>query len=1128
MNRKNLSIVASVFSMFVLTLWLTQDHDEAAQTASSSSEAKLVATNAKPSANPSATSGKSGNGTSSTRQHDRYATQGALTAQATSVATPPARNGANNDPSSYNSSPLQSSLQAKARVEPTPLEPRADPYALKANSGSVNVRFSVRLIGDADASTRVYLRQDGANGVIALNDRGADGDIVAGDNIHGGNIVLDTSRLQPDTCLSYIAALRDGESETVSSPLSLCISNLPVRTAASNTDNPVVFADGSKAVADEILVTALPGTKIAAIQALAASINATIVGSIPPLNLYQLKLAAPASEAQLVALVAQLNTQPEVKATSVNAVGSYASTPNDTEYGNQHGLQRVRAQDVWDNGATGNGVIVTVLDSGLDRSHPDFGVPGNCQLATDATPGVANTDCGGTNNDSLGHGTQVAGVIAAKTNNALGVAGVAHGSRIHSIQVSATAPSLVEMMQGFTDAAAYGVASVINASFAVLVSPSTNVSGLCNRINTAVLNGTNAVAVVVNAAGNSSTNDYYYPGRCNVNDLANHIGQHEMLTRKDLFITVANSASVADAACGSVGIDQRCSTSNYGAWVDIAAPGTQIRTTAIGAPQPPAGNYASPSGTSFSAPMVSGAAAILKQCGVPLDQIESKLMTGTIPSIPIVSVPFPDGSSAPRLDIYRVLAHLNRAPTSVNLTNNSLNDGTDTTTGVEVGTLTSADLDTCDKHSYTINGGADAAKFSIGGAASDRLILTDGVLNYTNQSSYTVIVHVTDFFGATHDQALTVNVAAVNHAPTISSQTFRTNEDTANSTTVGTVLASDPDSGNVLTYSITAGNTSSAFSINANTGVLSVSNSTALVYATNPTFSLTVTVTDGGGLSANATVTVNVNKAPTLSNQTFSVNESGASGTVVGTVQASDAGDTLSYSITASSPSTAFSINSSTGVVSVSNSAALVYATNPTFSLTVQVTDTGGLTASATVTVNVNPPGTPTNNAPVIANQTFVVADSAANDTAVGSVVASDPDAGDSLSFSITAGNTDSAFAINPATGVLSVSNSAAVSYTTNPTFGLTVRVTDGGGLTAAATVTVNVNAPTSPPPASGGGSPSGGGGGCSVMPVGADPDLSLILAVLGLLAYGLRRQGTIAYKSILAVAISKVTGKPV
>ena len=99
------------------------------------------------------------------------------------------------------------------------------------------------------------------------------------------------------------------------------------------------------------------------------------------------------------------------------------------------------------------------------------------------------------------------------------------------------------------------------------------------------LNTGNARAIVVNAVGNNGTNGYYYPARCN--------DFNPKLTRKDLFITVANSISstTIDPACANATtLDQRCggttiginNTSNYGPWVDIAAPGMSIRTTNAG------------------------------------------------------------------------------------------------------------------------------------------------------------------------------------------------------------------------------------------------------------------------------------------------------------------------------------------------------------------------------------------------------------------------------------------------------------------------------------------------------------------------------------------------------------------
>lgn len=700
-------------------------------------------------------------------------------------------------------STLAAAHGVSAGVEVAPLEPRAEPYALNAESGKVNVRFSVRLVGKAKPPATVYLRRSGDRKGLAMNDQGKEGDLVAKDGIHGVSIPVDVSKLKPDTCLYYEAFINIDRAEVVSSPLSLCVSSFPVRVAASNTTNPVVFPDGTKAVADEILITAKPDSKSDAIRRLAADINARVVGSIPPLNLYQLKLSSPASSSRLSELVTQLNTRSEVKAASVNAIGTYAYTPSDTLFANQHGLQRIRAQDVWDIGAiaAGSGVIVTVLDSGLDKTHPDFGAsPGNCQLADD--------DCGSANTDTTGHGTQVAGVVAAKTNNALGVAGVAYGSKIKSIVVN---PSTVgTMAQGFTDARTYGLASVINASFSSTTPWGTlvDVTPLCNAINSAVLNGATPVAVVVNAAGNYGSNSYYYPGRCNVNDLVTHVGQHEALTRKDLFIVVANSISSlpVDPACAPASaLDERCGSSsspgsnlltasNYGAWVDMAAPGTQIQTTAMG------GGYASPTGTSFSSPMVSGAAAILKSCGVPLGEGPSPSDHGieyTLKSSAVVPVLFPDGSSAPRLDVYLALKSRNRAPAAVTFINNIVYEKSNPLSGpgpgVEAGTLDASDPDTCDNKTFTLvagTGDTDNAAFTING---NKLSFNVGVsLDFITKPGYFFRVRVTDFFGATSEQSFTVNVVNVNDAPAGTDATVSTNEDTAHTFSAADFGFTDP------------------------------------------------------------------------------------------------------------------------------------------------------------------------------------------------------------------------------------------------------------------------------------------------------------------------------------------------
>ncbi|MEQ8548418.1 MAG: FG-GAP-like repeat-containing protein [Cyclobacteriaceae bacterium] len=126
----------------------------------------------------------------------------------------------------------------------------------------------------------------------------------------------------------------------------------------------------------------------------------------------------------------------------------------------------------------------------------------------------------------------------------------------------------------------------------------------------------------------------------------------------------------------------------------------------------------------------------------------------------------------------------------------------------------------------------------------------------------------------------TVAAAATNTPPTISNQTFDIDENSAANAVVGTVVASDDDQ-DALTYSIVSGNTSQAFAIGTSTGELTVNSSNALDYETNPSFSLSVRVSDGNA-SSSATITINLNDIDesligTLENQI--VQPSGGSGT---------------------------------------------------------------------------------------------------------------------------------------------------------------------------------------------------------------------------------------------------------
>ena len=328
--------------------------------------------------------------------------------------------------------------------------------------------------------------------------------------------------------------------------------------------------------------------------------------------------------------------------------------------------------------------------------------------------------------------------------------------------------------------------------------------------------------------------------------------------------------------------------------------------------------------------------------------------------------------------------------------------------------------------------------------------------------------------GTYKDVAGNENIAAVQfnwtynveYSPQLLDATFTLAENSPNGRVVGTIEASDAD-GDTLSYIILSGNTGQSFGLDAITGVLSVVDSSALDYEITPVFSLLVKVSDGA-LSDSATVSVNLtdvdedststNKAPTIEAATFSLAENSPIGTVVGTIEASDAdGDTLSYTILSGNTGQAFGLDAITGVLSVVDSSALDYEITAVFSLLVKASD-GALSDSATVTVNltdVDEDSTSTNKAPTIEAATFSLAENSPIGTVVGTIEASDPD-GDTLSYTILSGNTGQTFGLDNTIGQLTVANSNALDYEVTPVFNLLIKASDGV-LSDSVTFTVNL-----------------------------------------------------------------------
>jgi hypothetical protein len=315
----------------------------------------------------------------------------------------------------------------------------------------------------------------------------------------------------------------------------------------------------------------------------------------------------------------------------------------------------------------------------------------------------------------------------------------------------------------------------------------------------------------------------------------------------------------------------------------------------------------------------------------------------------------------------------------------------------------------------TLSGAITAASYFGVGASTGQLTALQTVPPILTYSSYTLTVRVTDSGGTgsypsasalVATTTVTIQISELNAPPIMADQTRLIAENSAVGTLIGAeVVASDPDVGQTLMFSISSGNTGAAFAVSA-AGQLSVSLA-ILDFEALPTYTLRVKVSDSGGvqLSAEATVVVSltdVNEGPVLAaGQALSVPENSAVGTLIGAVLTAtdvDATDSRVWAILSGNTGSAFGVNFATATSNTLLSgqarvatAVLDFEATPSYTLRVQVTDKGGLTSASAVVVTV----TDVNEAPVLAGASRSVAENSVVGTLVGSSLTySEPDAG--------------------------------------------------------------------------------------------------------------------------------------
>ena len=382
-----------------------------------------------------------------------------------------------------------------------------------------------------------------------------------------------------------------------------------------------------------------------------------------------------------------------------------------------------------------------------------------------------------------------------------------------------------------------------------------------------------------------------------------------------------------------------------------------------------------------------------------------------------------------------------------------------------------ADNSTPNTLTYSLSG-TDMSSFDIESTTGQ--LKTKVALNFEDKNSYSVTITVSDNQIPALTDTITVNISIndVNDAPEFpaTEDGMRSiDENTATNTDIGSAVAAmdeDTNPSDTLTYTL-GGTDMSSFDIESTTGQLKTK--APLNFETKDSYSVTVTVTDNGsnpGLTDTIAVTItinDVNDAPEFSDSkptTRSIDENTAANTDIGTaVSANDedmlpSPDTLIYSL-GGTDGASFDIDPGTG--QLRTKAALNHEANDSLSVTVTVTDNGstpGLTDTINVTITIND----VNEAPMFGTDTLTFSigeNTAANENIGSAVTATDPDVGDTRSYSLDT-TSDTTFDIDTNTG--QIKTQAALDHETKDSYEVIVTAKDSGNLTATKTVTINVS----------------------------------------------------------------------
>lgn len=298
------------------------------------------------------------------------------------------------------------------------------------------------------------------------------------------------------------------------------------------------------------------------------------------------------SDADPFYVSSKLKNNPEIEWAEPKFVYEINFIPNDPNYASQYALSKINAALAWDITQGDTSVVIGIIDTGVDWDHPDLAaniwtnwneIPNN-GIDDDGNGfiddirgwdfgGLSGTPDNNPMEDRPDHGTHVAGISSAVTNNGIGVASIGFNSRLMPVKTTRddqrgpNGPYVIFGYEGIVYAADNG-AQIINCSWG---------GGSYSIFGQQVIDyASSKGSLVVAAAGNSNSIDEFYPAA---------------------FRGVFSVASTTSS-------DTKSSFSNYGRYVDVSAPGSNIYNTWQN------DTYATLSGTSMASPLVAGLAAL--------------------------------------------------------------------------------------------------------------------------------------------------------------------------------------------------------------------------------------------------------------------------------------------------------------------------------------------------------------------------------------------------------------------------------------------------------------------------------------------------------------------------------------